>query len=106
MNKKDLKVVWLDVANAYDLIPHSLIQYALTHYYLPERVKNLVSCYYSNLLLRFSTKDFSTKWIRVVERGITTGCTISVILFVSGMNLVFKAAAEGMDNRSKDGIRY
>ena len=90
---KDLTVVWLDVTNAYCSIPHSLMQYALTHYHLPERVKNRVSCYYSNLLFWFSTKDFTAKCIRV-ERGIITGCTISVILFVLGMNLLLKAALE------------
>lgn len=93
VDKKDLTVVWLDLANAYGSIPHSLIQYALNHYHLPKRVKSLVSSYYSNLLLRFSTKEFTTEWIRV-ERGIVTGCTISVILFVLGMNLILKAAEE------------
>lgn len=56
-------------------------------------MKYLLSSYYSNVLLRFSTKAFTKKWIRV-ERGIITGCTISVTLFVLGMNLILKAAEE------------
>ena len=44
-------------------------------------------------LFRFSTRDFTTKWINV-DRRVITGCTISVIGFVLGMNLVLMAAEE------------
>ena len=34
--KKDLVVVWLDIANAYGSIPHSLIQLALRRAHVPD----------------------------------------------------------------------
>ena len=36
VNKKDLTVVWLDLANAYGTIPHTLIEESLKHYHIPE----------------------------------------------------------------------
>lgn len=36
--------------------------------------------------LRFTIGRFTTEWQRL-ERGLTTGCNISLILFVMGMNL-------------------
>lgn len=41
--------------------------------------------------LRFTIGCFTTEWQRL-ERGITTGCNISLILFVMGMNLIIIAA--------------
>ena len=41
--------------------------------------------------LRFSVGEETTSWQRL-EKGIVTGCTISVVLFVMGMNLIINAA--------------
>lgn len=41
--------------------------------------------------LRFTIGCFTTEWQRL-ERGITTVCKISLILFVMGMNLIIIAA--------------
>lgn len=41
--------------------------------------------------LRFTIGCFTTEWQRL-ERGITTGCNISLILFVMGMNLIIITA--------------
>jgi len=90
INKKNLMIVWLDLANAYGSIPHQLIQEALQHYHVPEHARSLIRSYYSNIHLRFSCKSFTTSWISL-EKGIVTGCSISVILFVMGMNMILKA---------------
>ena len=39
--------------------------------------------------LRFTTNRFTTTW-QPLQKGIATGCTISVILFVMGMNMIIK----------------
>ena len=83
--KKNLVVTWLDIANAYGSIPHSVISKALEAAHVPEAVRNLVSSYYSKVHIRFSTKSFTTRWQRV-EKGIITGCTLSVILFALSMS--------------------
>lgn len=37
--KGDLSVLWLDLANAYDSIPHKLVESALERYHVPSNVK-------------------------------------------------------------------
>merc|ERR1712213_49860 len=40
--KGDLVVTWLDIANAYGSMPHSLIMTALERTHVPERMRELV----------------------------------------------------------------
>ena len=63
------------------------------HVRLPfsSHVINTVNSYFRDIKLWFTFKDIPTKW-HDLERGIVTGCTISPILFVMGMNLIIKAA--------------
>ena len=83
--KKNLVVTWLDNANAYGSIPHNIIQIALEKAHIPERTRQLVKSYYSNAKIRFTTRNFTTDWQKV-ERGIITGCTLSVVLFALTMS--------------------
>ena len=91
MNANDLTVVWLDLANAYGSIPHKLIEEAMKHYHIPEHIQGIINGYFDGIQLRFSIGDQTTPWQRL-EKGIVTGCTISVVLFVMGMNLIINAA--------------
>ena len=90
-NKTDLVVTWLDIANAYGSMPHSLIMTALQNTHVPERMQELVKSYYGEVKVRFSTTEFTTDWQRV-EKGIITGCTLSVILFVLAMTMLVEEA--------------
>ena len=85
--KKNLVVTWLDIANAYGSIPHKFILKALREAHMPEDVVQLVESYYSNARIRFATKNFTTEWQRV-EKGIITGCTLSVVLFSLAMTWI------------------
>ena len=85
--KKDLVITWLDIANAYGSIPHNLIQTALQRAHVPEDFCNLVKDYYSKARIRFTTNKFTTNW-QHVEKGIITGCTLSVILFALTMTML------------------
>ena len=58
--KKDLVVTWIDIANAYGSMPHSLILTALRRTHVPEDVCKLVESYYSDVKIRFTTKEFTT----------------------------------------------
>ena len=91
--KKDLVVTWLDIANAYGSIPHSLIQIALRRAHVPDEICKLVESYYANVEIRFTTKDFTTDWQRV-EKGIITGCTLSVVLFALSMTMLVMSVKE------------
>ena len=88
----DLTLVWLDLANAYDSIPHQLISVALEHYHIPDQVQMLVKNYFGDIRLRFSSVENKTTRWQNVEKGIVTGCTISPILFVMGISLIIRAA--------------
>lgn len=57
---------------------------------MPEQIQNIVRSYYSDINMRFTTRNFTTSWIQL-EKGIVTGCTVSVILFIAAMNLIMKA---------------
>ena len=83
--KKNLVVTWLDIANAYGSIPHDVIMKALRRAHVPENTRQLIESYYSDVKIRFTTKEFTTSWQRL-EKGIITGCTLSVILFALTMS--------------------
>ena len=103
--KKGLVVVWLDIANAYGSIPHNLIQIALRRAHAPEGFCKLVESYYADMNIRFTTKEFTTEWQKV-EKGIITGCTLSVILFALSMTmLVMSAKEETKGPKTKSGQR-
>ena len=89
--KKNLVVTWLDIANAYGSIPHDVIKKALERAHVPEKTRQLIESYYSDVRIRFTTKDFTTTWQRV-EKGIITGCTLSVILFALTMSWLVESS--------------
>lgn len=58
--KRDLHVVWLDLANAYSPVPHKLIQFALEFIHVPDSINNLVTSYFRDFQMCFSLQDFTT----------------------------------------------
>ena len=55
---------------------------------------DLIDQYYDNAKIRFQTKHFTTEW-QTLEKGIITGCTLSVVLFTLSMTwLVLSAKNE------------
>ena len=91
--KKNLVVTWLDIANAYGSMPHELVDRSLEATHVPEKIREWVKEYYSGVFLRFSTKQFTTAWMQL-EKGIVTGCTLSVILFALSMTWLLRTAKE------------
>ena len=85
--KKNLVVTWLDIANAYGSIPHRVIFKALREAHVPDEVVNLIQDYYKDVQIRFTTRHCETDWQKV-EKGIITGCTLSVVLFSLAMTYV------------------
>ena len=90
---KKKKITWLDIANAYASVPHNLIQIALQRTHAPEYFRDLVESYYNDTKIRFSTTQFTTEWQRV-EKGIITGCTLSVVLFALTMTMLVMSAKD------------
>ena len=42
-NKKDLDVIWLDLANAYGTVPHQMIHLSLQMYHVPAEISTMLS---------------------------------------------------------------
>ncbi|XP_026059304.1 uncharacterized protein LOC113043970 [Carassius auratus] len=104
-SKGNLTVVWLDLAYAYGSIPHGLINTAMEHYHIPYLTRGIITSYFGGFKLWFKTAHFTTQW-QDLEKGIVTGCTISPILFVMGMNLLITAAEKEYRGPSMEsGIR-
>lgn len=87
----DFAVLWLDLTNAYGSIPHKLVKEALTRHHVPETIRNLILDNYNSFRLRVSSGTVTSAWQRL-EKGIITGCTISVPLFALAMNMIVKSA--------------
>ncbi|XP_054628013.1 uncharacterized protein LOC129179159 [Dunckerocampus dactyliophorus] len=103
--KGDLVVLWLDLASAFGSIPHKLVETTLDRHHVPRKIKDLILNYYGNFRLRVTSGSTTSDWHRL-EKGIITGCTISVSLFALAMNMVVKAAErECRGPLSKSGIR-
>ena len=92
--KKDLDMMWLDLANAYGSVPHKMIQLALEMYHVPKSIREMLKRYFHGFSMRFSTSKYTTDWINL-EVGIAMGCAISPILFVLAMEVLLKAAMSG-----------
>ncbi|XP_053170226.1 uncharacterized protein LOC128354001 [Scomber japonicus] len=103
--KGNLSVLWLDLANAYGSIPHKLVEVALERHHVPCNIKALIMDYYNSFHLRFTSGAVTSERHRL-EKGIITGCTISVILFALAMNMLVKSAEpECRGPTTKSGIR-
>jgi len=90
IGKHDLEVVvWVDLANAYWSVPHSVIEYAMRHYWVPERLRKIVQECYHKFVMRFSSKSFITDW-QSLDVGIPMGCTISPLLFALVIEMVIQ----------------
>lgn len=88
--KRDLHVLFLDLANAFGSVPHSLIWTAFEYFRVPEQVTQLVKGYFEDLQCCVTT-DVTTGW-QPVEVGIMAGCTISPLAFTLAMEVVIRAS--------------
>ena len=89
LHNKSVSTVWLDVANAYGSIPHELIFFALKRYGVPNHWIELIRTYYDGLWSKSNSETARSSWHRHM-RGIFAGCTLSIILFLAGMNVIIE----------------
>lgn len=92
-SKGNLTVVWFDFASAYGSMTHNLISVAMEHYHIPRHIRGMITSYFGEVYLRFKAPKCNTHW-QALEKGIITGCTVSPILFIMGMNLLISAAGK------------
>ena len=97
--RKDLSVIWLDLANAFGSVPHRFLEYTMEHFWIPAEVTRLMMSYYGKFVMRFSTDTFTTECQRL-EVGIAAGCTISPIWFILSMELLLRGSdCEGVSKQ-------
>ncbi|KAJ8375377.1 hypothetical protein SKAU_G00059570 [Synaphobranchus kaupii] len=90
--KSDLHVVWLDLANVYGSVPHQLITFALNFFHIPTSIQSLISTYFSNFHVCYTTQEITTGW-QQLEKVLAMGCSISPILFTAAFEIVLITAA-------------
>ena len=83
-----LATIWLDIANAYGSIPHKLITFALFWYGISPKWIHLIETYYSRIF-KYFYQEAPSSWHRH-QRGICASCTLSIILFLAGMNIILE----------------
>jgi len=86
-----MHVVFLDLANVFGSVPHSLIWTAFDYFKVPQVVVNLVKAYFQDIRLCQSTVRFTTGWQRL-EIGIMAGCVISPLAFTMAMEVIIRAS--------------
>ena len=87
-NKRDFVVSWIGLANAYRSVKHSLIQFSLEWYHVPDHFCELMWKYYEKLAAAVLVNGELTPWFWF-EVGVFQGCTVSTILFNVAFNTSF-----------------
>lgn len=103
--KGGLAVIWLDQADAHDLIPHKFVEAALEQHHVRLKLSRATSRTSSWIIMRLTLGTITSEqhWL---EKGLITGCTISMTLFALAMNMLVKSAeAEYRGPKTKSRLR-
>ena len=84
--QRNLTLCWIDLANAYGSVQHSLIHLALEHYHLPTSFTRLIRIMYSNLSAVVVSNTWTTNPFPL-QIGIFQGDPLTVIIFNLVINL-------------------
>ena len=84
-HKRSLAISWLDIANAYGSVHHSLIQFSLAHYHAPPEFSRLLQSWYTGLSATISANDWSTDPVPL-RIGVYQGDPLSVVIFLTVIN--------------------
>ncbi|XP_005112736.1 uncharacterized protein LOC101856396 [Aplysia californica] len=61
--KRNLDVIWLDLANANGLVPHQMIQMVLLMCHVPKEICLMLHAYFEGFQMGFSTDEYTTDWV-------------------------------------------
>ena len=84
-DKRSQAVAWLDIANAYGSVHHSLIQFSLQHYQAPPQFCALMQSMYTGLSATISTEKWCTAPVPL-HIGVYEGDPLSVAIFLTVIN--------------------
>ena len=95
-NHKSLAVYWLDLANAYGSVHHSLISFSLHHYHAPPQFLGIMQALYSGLNAKVITAEMETP-VFSLQKGVYQGDPLSVVIFNTVMNTVLDTISLRID---------
>lgn len=84
-NQRQVVVAWLDLKNAYGSVRHNLIQFAISWFHVPRRIRQLIFDYYEKICAQIRVGNGRTRFF-LFDIGLFQGCVLSCILF----NCVFQ----------------
>ena len=93
---KSLVVCWLDLANAYGSVHHSLIEFSLKHYHAPPQFLATLRALYSGLSAKVITDEWETPTISL-QKGVYQGDPLSVVIFNTVMNTLVDTMMSRID---------
>ena len=83
------KEVLIIIINAYGSIPHRVIFFALERYGVPQHWISFIKNYYVGISSKSFSEHAPRNWHKHM-RGIFAGCTLSIILFLAGINIILE----------------
>jgi len=98
--KKDLHVIFLDLANAFGSVPHSLIWKAFDYFRVPVVVVNLIRAYFQDIRLCLSTPGTEAR-----NRHYGRVYDISPLAFTMAMEIIRASKWVVGGERRQDGMR-
>ena len=93
---KSVAICWLDLANAYGSVHHSLIQFSLRHYHAPPQFLSVLRALYSGLSAKVITADWKTPVVPL-QMGVYQGDPLSVVIFNTVMNTLVDTLTTRID---------
>ncbi len=79
-SQRQIVISWLDLANAYGSVRHSLILFVLKWYHVPSDLIDLFRSYLDGIFLQVQTSKWSSVWYPLAI-GVPQGCTAATIVF-------------------------
>lgn len=55
--KKDLHIIWLDLAKAYRSVPHQIKGHALEFFYILDNIRTMITNYFQDISMSFARKN-------------------------------------------------
>ena len=94
--KRSLSIAWLDIANAYGSVHHSLIQFSLAHYHAPSEFCRLLKSWYSDLSATISSDEWVSDQVPL-QIGVYQGDPLSVVIFLTIINTIYDTLSTRSD---------
>ena len=101
-HKRNICVSWIDLANAYGSVRHSMILFTLEWYHVPEEFAKIIFMYYEGLAASVMVGKEQTKLFRF-QIGVFQGCTLSTMLFDMAFNTIFDCI---LDMKEECGYKF